>query len=236
MIRPWFLLEEAVHFTPRCLEICEAQLAGELCAGTGDALVFARVDGKNGVRKPRSHGGTGEAAMHHGEFATLDWFLLALVPPMLGSGIGLLLGMARGRPGRAAAAGMVGGAVGAWAGVLVYCLAILPNVHDPLIFTACVFAGFLLGAIPLSSMLGASPDSARAVKPVSGPLGGILGGVLGLLLGVAFVYLNIVPGQGAGLEYIGYYVCPMMGAIFGVIFGLIVLHWTSEQGRTNGRS
>jgi hypothetical protein len=171
--------------------------------------------------------------MHHGDFATLDWFLLALIPPMLGSGIGLVFGLARGRPGRAAAAGLVGGALGAWAGVLVYCMAILPNVHDPLIFTACVFAGFVLGAIPLGFLLAGPPDPMKAFKPVSRPLSGILSGVLGLLLGVAFAYLNIVPGQGAGTESIGYFVFPVMGAIIGVIFGLIVLHW---QGRTSGLS
>src|SRR5262249_6046944 len=129
----------------------------------------------------------GEAVMHHGEFATLDWLLLALVPPMLGWGVGVLLGMARDQPGRAAVAGLVGGAVGTWAGVLAYCVAVLPSVHDPAIFTVCVLGGFFLGAVPLALFVGGAPDPTKApsVKPVSGPVRSSLGGILGLLIGVA---------------------------------------------------
>src|SRR5262245_54917113 len=103
--------------------------------------------------------------MHHGEVATLVWILLALVPAMLRSGMRLLLGVARGRAGRAAVCGLLGGAVGAWAGVIAYCLAVLPAIHDPVIFTGCVLAGFFLGAIPPAFLLSGPSDPTRAVKP-----------------------------------------------------------------------
>lgn len=161
--------------------------------------------------------------MHHGEFATLDLILLAAVPPILGFGIGLFLGMARGRPGRAAVAGLMGGAVGAWTGVLGYCLVVLPRVHDETIFTACVLTGFLLGAVPLGFSLGRPPDPAKAFKPLSVSFGSIFGGILGLLLGIAGAYLNIVPGSAAGMESIGYLVLPVLGGIIGVLFGIVTV-------------
>jgi hypothetical protein len=163
--------------------------------------------------------------MHHGEFATLDWILLAVVPPVLGSGIGLLLGMVRGRPGRAAVAGLVGGAVGAWAGVIAYCLAVLPRVHDSGIFTVCVLAAFFLGAAPLGFFLAGPPDPTKApsFKPASGPVECILGGLLGLLIGVAVAYLSIEPGSASGVEAIGYLWWPMIGMIIGVATGLLAV-------------
>jgi len=163
--------------------------------------------------------------MHHGEFAILDWILLALGPPMLGSGIGLLLGMARGRPGRAAIAGLAGGAAGAWAGVILYCVAVLPSVHDPVIFTACVLVGFFLGAIPLGFLLAGPPDPARTppFKPASGALRVVLGGLLGVLIGIAIAYLNVVPGSAAGVESIGYFVWPMIGMLIAAGASLIAV-------------
>jgi hypothetical protein len=163
--------------------------------------------------------------MHHGEFTLLDWILLAMGPPLLGSGVGLLLGMVRSRPGRAVIGGLVGGAVGAWGGVIVYCLAILPMVHDPAIFTACILVGFLLGAISLGFVLAGppAPTTAPPFKLASGPLGSILGGILGLLTGIAVAYLSIEPGSASGLEYLGYIIWPMIGMMIGVPGGLLAV-------------
>jgi hypothetical protein len=120
-------------------------------------------------------------------------------------------------------AGLGGGTIGAWVGVLVYCLAILPSVHDPVIFTACVLVGFLLGAVSLGFLLGGPPDPTRALKPVSVAFGGVLGGVVGILLGIASAYLSIVPGSAAGTESMGYFVLPVLGGIAGLVFGLAVV-------------
>jgi hypothetical protein len=172
-----------------------------------------------------------EVVMHHGEFTTLDWILLALVPPMLGSGIGLLLGMARGRPGRATVAGLVGGAAGAWAGVIAYCLAILPRLDDSVIFTGCILTGFFLGAVPLGFFLAGPPDPTRApsFEPASRPVGGMLGGFLGLLVGFAVAYLSVEPGSASGLEFIGYFLWPMIGMTIGVVAGLLTLQLPGKR-------
>jgi hypothetical protein len=167
--------------------------------------------------------------MHHGEFTVHNWIHMTLGPPLLGSGIGLLLGLARGRPGRAALAGAVGGAAGAWGGVLLYCLAILPRIHDTLIFSACVLGGFLVGAISLGFYLAGPPDPTRTFTPVSGPVGGILGGILGFLLGIAIVYLSMVPGTAAGVEYIAYLIHPVLGAAIGVVFGLVAVSFRGQR-------
>jgi hypothetical protein len=163
--------------------------------------------------------------MHHGELATGDWILLALVLPMLGSGIGLLFGMVRGRPGRAAVAGLVGGAVGAWAGVIAYRLAVLHSGNDPVIFSICVLAGFLLGAVPLGFFLAGPPDPKKAprFKPASGPVGCILAGLLGLLLGVAVAYMNFAPGSASGMEGMVFFTWPVMGMIIGIVAGLLAV-------------
>jgi hypothetical protein len=160
--------------------------------------------------------------MHHGKFATLDWILLALGPPLLGSGVGLLLGLARGRPGRAAVAGLAGGTLGAWAGVIAYCLAVLPRVHDPLIYTACVLVGFFLGAVPLGFFLAGprEPSKGPPFQPASGLTGSVLGGLLGLLLGIGVAYLGMEPSAN-GLAYLGYFVWPVIGTVVGAAAGLI---------------
>src|SRR5262249_29645256 len=121
-------------------------------------------------------------------------------------------------------AGAAGGVVGAWLGVLVYWLAVLPDIHDPLIFSACVLAGFLLGGILLAFLFAGPPDLARAqpFKPASRVVGGVLGAIVGLLLGAGFAYLSIVPGSAAGLESLGYFVDALLGMVIGAAFGLIV--------------
>jgi len=83
------------------------------------------------------------------EYAGLELILVVLGPPMLGSVLGLLLGLARGRPGRGALGGLVGGTAGAWVGVVLYRSVVLPKGPDLLFFTAFVLMGLLLGALPL---------------------------------------------------------------------------------------
>jgi hypothetical protein len=170
--------------------------------------------------------------MHHGEFATLDWILLTLFPAVLGSGIGILLGLARGRAARAAVAGLAGGTVGAWAGVIVYCLAVLPRVHDPLIFTGCVFAGIFLGAVPLVFVFAWPRGSRRPppVKSASSSVGAVLGGILGLLIGMAVAYLSIERGSASGVESLGYVLWPLVGLIIGAPAGLLAVVLPGKRG------
>ena len=82
------------------------------------------------------------------EYADLELILVVLGPPMLGSVLGLLLGLA-GRPSRGALGGLVGGTAGAGVGVVLYRSVVLPNGPDLLFFTAFVLMGLLLGALPL---------------------------------------------------------------------------------------
>jgi hypothetical protein len=97
--------------------------------------------------------------MYGGEIAAFDWIVRALGPPLLGSGCGLPFGLAGASPAARRIAGAAGGAAGAWAGVVLYC-----NIQDleaPIrqswVFTRCVLAGFLLGAIPLPFYLAGPP-------------------------------------------------------------------------------
>jgi hypothetical protein len=99
--------------------------------------------------------------MHRDYIEGFDTILMALAPPLQGAVIGLLVGRRRTRPGRAVMGGLIGGTVGAWAGVFCYRFLILPQVTDRLIFDGCVLAGFLLGSILLARRL-AGPSVAVA--------------------------------------------------------------------------
>jgi hypothetical protein len=78
-------------------------------------------------------------------------FLMLLAPPLAGCVIGLLLSLARRRPGRAAIGGSAGGIIGAWLGVALYRWVMneLIGGRDINIFAAITIGCFLLGAIPL---------------------------------------------------------------------------------------
>ena len=91
-----------------------------------------------------------------GELATPDLILMLLGPPLFGCAIGLLLSLARRRPGLAAVGGLAGGTIGAWNGVVVYRWL---DIADLWIFEACVLGGILLGAVPLGLFM-AGPKKA----------------------------------------------------------------------------
>ena len=67
------LSQKAAHFALRRLETREAKLAGGLVAGTGDALVFAQVDGQNGVRGRRFRDGAHGASSSWGWWGLFAW-------------------------------------------------------------------------------------------------------------------------------------------------------------------
>jgi hypothetical protein len=69
-------------------------------------------------------------------------------------------------------------------------------------------------------VLALSPGSTPPSKPASGPVGCILGG----LIGIAVAYLLVEPGSASGLEYMGYFMYPLIGMIIGVAAGLLVKH------------
>jgi hypothetical protein len=87
--------------------------------------------------------------LHGREFGLPDWILMLFGPPLVGAAIGLGLGRARSPLGLTIIASSVGGAVGAWLGVVLYRLvmATIFGGRDLLIFAAIWIGSFLLGAI-----------------------------------------------------------------------------------------
>ncbi|MBM4071076.1 MAG: hypothetical protein FJ271_19320 [Planctomycetes bacterium] len=124
--------------------------------------------------------------MHrHFDIAILDVVLMALGPPLLGAALGLLVSWRRSRPLRAALGAAVGGAGGAWVGLAIYRLTILPTARDHSIFEALVLGGLLLGALPAAWLL-AGPARTTTSRPshvadCSTAIVGILISCLGLI-------------------------------------------------------
>lgn len=160
--------------------------------------------------------------MDHFYYSSQSLMMTLLVPPILGAGVGLLLGLVRGRPGRGLAAGMVGGTAGTWVGVMAYRLMVLSSFRDELIYTSCVGVGFLLGILLLAYPFSGPPNPARAsaFRPISSISGFVLGGLLGAASGLAIACMLITPGSSAGLESLGYFELPIVGMVLGGLVGL----------------
>jgi hypothetical protein len=147
--------------------------------------------------------------MYQINYSDLDVILMMLVPPQLGLAVGLLVGLVRRRLGQAAIGGSIGGTVGAWAGLLLYRSAVLPEVSDPVIFQWSLFAGLFLGSVPLAWLWAGTPDASAKVSPcavlslVSSDLGYV--GALVFIVSVAGMPQDESGlGPGLGLLCIGF--------------------------------
>ncbi len=121
------------------------------------------------------------------DIAILDVVLMALGPPLLGAALGLLVSWTRSKPMRAALGGTAGGTVGAWIGLAIYRLAMLPTARDHNIFEALVLGGLLLGALPAAWLL-AGPAQPTRTRP-------ILAGCSLAIVGVLISCLGLIPYQ-----------------------------------------
>jgi hypothetical protein len=121
------------------------------------------------------------------EIAILDVVLMALGPPLLGTALGLLASWTRSRPVRAALGGLAGGTAGAWVGLAIYRLAILPTARDHNIFQALVLGGLLLGALPAAWLL-AGPAQPTRARPY-------LAGCSLAIVGVLISCVGLIPYQ-----------------------------------------
>jgi hypothetical protein len=121
--------------------------------------------------------------MHRDDYTPIDVLLMTFGPPLFGAVVGLVAGLWRQRPARAALGGLAGGTAGAWAGLALYRTTILPEGRDLIIFEACVLTGLLVGSIPLGWLLAGRKLPAGEVRFLR-RLGGVGGGlaISGILL------------------------------------------------------
>lgn len=96
------------------------------------------------------------------DIAVFDVVLMVVGPPLLGTALGTLVSWGRSRPLAAALGGMTGGTIGAWVGLAIYRLAILPNGRDLLIFEALILGGVLVAAVPTAWFLAGQPRTTAA--------------------------------------------------------------------------
>jgi hypothetical protein len=121
--------------------------------------------------------------MQRDDYALIDVVLMTLGPLLLGAVVGLVAGLWRQRPVRAALGGLAGGTAGAWTGLALYRTTILPVGRDFLTFEACVLTGLLAGSIPLAWLLAGRKMPAgevRFLRRLSGVGGGLA--ISGILL------------------------------------------------------
>jgi hypothetical protein len=169
-----------------------------------------------------------------GELDVSDLILMVLGPPLFGCAIGLLLSLARRRPGLAAIGGIAGGTVGAWAGVAVYRWV---DIADLAIFQACVLGGLFLGAIPLGWFMAGPKATAvggggSVGKPIyrvgcgvaiAGVLLSCVGNVLHGLASPPFGFIRIEENY----KIVG--VLAILGGMVTLVLGLLGVRRTREK-------
>lgn len=116
------------------------------------------------------------------DIAVFDVVLMVVGPPLLGAALGTLVSWSRARPVAAALGGMAGGTLGAWIGLAIYRLAILPNGRDHLIFEALLLGGLLVAAVPAAWFL-AGQARATATRLHLAGIALVMAGVLLSCLG-----------------------------------------------------